>query len=181
MKLIPIFGEKLYAIQYPENEEDILSYLFKIWNDPEYLESFFEQNKKDLTGGYYHGYSVFGAIFKTYELAEDLEKRLMDLAYQERKDGEIGLNALFKPLYNIQSHIHTLNESKAQEYWLRIYALRIESDIYVITGGTIKLTKRMEDRSHTERELHNIGRCKAFLIEQGVVDNEGLIEIIQNR
>ena len=59
--------------------------------------------------------------------------------------------------------------------------MRIGKDMYIITGGTIKLTKRMEDRSHTERELHNIGRCKAFLIEQGVVDNEGLIEIIQNR
>ncbi|QZE15008.1 hypothetical protein K4L44_04045 [Halosquirtibacter laminarini] len=70
MKLIPIFGEKLCAVEYPEDHEDIFTKIFESWVNPEYLEEFFENNKEDITKGYYIGYSVESAILKTYDLAE---------------------------------------------------------------------------------------------------------------
>ena len=37
--------------------------------------------------------------------------------------------------------------------WLRIYAIKLEPGIYVITGGAIKLTRTMQEREHTLVEL----------------------------
>ncbi|QZE15009.1 hypothetical protein K4L44_04050 [Halosquirtibacter laminarini] len=94
---------------------------------------------------------------------------------------EIGLDEIFKPLHNEQTNIIPLKKSKVQKYWLRIYALRIESNIYIVTGGAIKLTKTMQERQHTQKELNNIDRCKNFLVEQGIVDHDGLIETLQSQ
>lgn len=38
MKIIPIFGNRLFAFKYPEETEDEFTRLFNLWNDLEYLE-----------------------------------------------------------------------------------------------------------------------------------------------
>jgi hypothetical protein len=80
MKIVPIFGEILFAIQYAGEKEDAFKRLFNSWADPEYLEEFFENNKSDITNGYYGTFTVEGAIFETYEYAEELERRILVLA-----------------------------------------------------------------------------------------------------
>ena len=57
--------------------------------------------------------------------------------------------------------------------WLRIYALKFEPDTYLITGGTIKLTRTMEEREHTRQELIRLAQVRDFLLEQGAVDLDG--------
>ena len=39
--------------------------------------------------------------------------------------------------------------------WLRIYAIQIQ-DVFIITGGAIKLTQTMQEREHTQQELNNL-------------------------
>ncbi len=56
--------------------------------------------------------------------------------------------------------------------WLRLYAIRIASDLFVITGGAIKLTKLMEEREHTQKELCKLDLVKNFLFDQGLLDKE---------
>jgi hypothetical protein len=179
MKIVPIFGEKLFAIQYPGEPEDEFRRLFNLWADPEHLENFFERNKADITDGFYGTFTVEGATFETYEHAEYLEEQLLALTVQSDTDQLKGLESIFKPLHDSQTKLLTLNESKARKHWLRIYALRVEKDIYIITGGAIKLTKTMQERKHTYDELIKIRQCKTFLMEKGIVDKEGVIEEIE--
>lgn len=61
-----------------------------------------------------------------------------------------------------------------------MYALRVDKNVYIITGGAIKLTQKMQDREHTNIELDKIDRCRRFLIERGIVDLDGLIEEIES-
>ena len=61
--------------------------------------------------------------------------------------------------------------------WLRIYALKIDENVYVITGGAIKLTKTMLEREHTKHELEKLERCHDYLREEGISDIEGFKEI----
>lgn len=91
MEIVRIFGEKLFAFKYNGESEDEFRRIFNLWADPEHLEAFFENNKADLTDGYYGTFSVEGAIFETYEDAEYLEKRLLLLSEQSSSEQLKGL------------------------------------------------------------------------------------------
>jgi len=180
MELVPIFDNVLYAIKYEGETKDEFRRLFDLWADPEYLEEFFEQNKKDITNGYYGTQSVEGAIFETYECAEIFEQKLLDLSKQNSARRKSGLDKIFKPLHENQQTILKLNPSKSRESWLRIYALRVESNIYIVTGGAIKLTEKMQDRRHTMVELRKIESCRKFLLDKGIVDIDKMIGEIES-
>lgn len=59
-------------------------------------------------------------------------------------------------------------DRKRHASWLRIYAIRVEPNVYIITGGAIKLTAKMQDREHTQRELDKLNACRDFLRINGI-------------
>ena len=68
---------------------------------------------------------------------------------------------------------------KRNKTWLRIYALKAGEDMYIITGGAIKLTDNMGERPHTMRELKKLEICEQFLRSEGIVDEDGIIELLE--
>ena len=54
-----------------------------------------------------------------------------------------------------------------------MYAIKLEPGCYVITGGAIKLTRTMQEREHTLKELKKMEQVRNLLIEQGVMDADG--------
>ncbi|VAW21360.1 hypothetical protein MNBD_BACTEROID01-1335 [hydrothermal vent metagenome] len=180
MKIVSIFGNNLFAFQYTGEQENEFKRLFNLWADPEYLEEFFEQNKADIANGYFGTFSIEGAIFETYEYAEYLEEKLLALAEQSEPEQLKGLEQIFTPLHNTQIRILDLNQSKARYQWLRLYALRVEKNVYIITGGAIKLTQSMQEKQHTLKELRKIQQCRNYLLKEGIVDVEGIIEEIES-
>jgi hypothetical protein len=92
----------------------------------------------------------------------------------------LGLEGMFRPLHDSQSRILTLDKRKAKTNWLRIYALRIDKNVYIVTGGAIKLTQKMQDREHTIIELKKMDSCRRYLLELGIVDIDGVIEEIES-
>lgn len=180
MKIVSIFGKNLFAIKYAGEAKDEFSKLFELWQDAEYLEDFFEIHKFDLENGFWGTTSIENAILETFEYAQKFENTLLELSEKSITEQIGGLEDIFSSLHNSQYQILTLNKSKAKQTWLRLYALRIENDVYIITGGAIKLTQKMQDREHTSLELRKIERCRRFLLEQGIVDVEGVIEEIES-
>ncbi len=51
--------------------------------------------------------------------------------------------------------------------------------MYLITGGAIKLTATMSERVRTRKELKKIELCKRFFMDQGIVDDKGMIETLE--
>ena len=106
-----------------------------------------------------------------------------DLIIETKDNGQIEdtgkIYEFFKLLTNSEYRLHNLRKHKAygpEAYsWLRIYAIRVQ-DCFLITGGAIKLTKRMEERQHTQIELEKLERVKNELKSQGIFDQEGLAE-----
>jgi len=162
MEIVDIFAvEKgtLYAAQYDEYDCDEFVRAFRQWNDTEYLEDFFETHKADFSG-VYAGVSVEHAIFRTINEADEFEKRIRRVS----KNGSfINGNSLqdlvFYPLHNNDNNF-VLQESKSygteHKSWLRIYAIRISAQCYVVSGSAIKLTAAMQDRTHTNDELKKL-------------------------
>ena len=63
--------------------------------------------------------------------------------------------------------------------WMRVYAVRVEKNVFIVTGGAIKLTHYMEDRPHTQLELDKLNKCKEFLKENGIFDQDSFIDYIK--
>lgn len=173
MEIVRIFADRLTSFRYGTDDE--FTRLFRDWQDPEYLFRFFSENAADLQSGFFGTVSLQEAVRRTRDEARALERKLLELAGSSFKN----LDHLFIPLQPTEPD--DLARSKARGFskksWLRIYAIRLEPNAYVVTGGAIKLTRAMQDREHTRHELGMLNRCRDFLREQGISDNLGLAEL----
>ena len=92
---------------------------------------------------------------------------------------EADLDKLFRPLDNSRSSEMILGKEKARLHttpkhasWLRIYAIKLEPGIYVITGGAIKLTRTMQEREHTLVELARMEKVRRFMLDNNIMDKD---------
>ena len=167
----------LWAVKNPDKELDELTSLFEQWNDANYLFKFFRDNIDDLKS-YFKIERVPQAIQDTFEDSDALEELILTFPYTEE------LDTLFKPLDVTDTKSMELTRQKARnrecerhDSWLRIYAIRLEPNVYVVTGGAIKLTRAMQDKEHTMIELNKLNKCKEFLKRNGVFDKDSFIDL----
>ena len=166
---------RLWAVKYDEDDVNVLEKVFSQWNDYMWLRDFFTRHIDDLTS-YFHITDIDKAVFDTVDDANDLECLIMDL------NPDTNLDELFRPLENQRMSEVMLSREKAKGRssshisWLRLYAIRLESGRYIITGGAIKLTATMREREHTLAELTRINRVRDYLISLGIVDYNGFEE-----
>jgi hypothetical protein len=173
MEIVSIFADRLTAFRYEKTQPDEFTRLFSQWQDPEYLFGFFTEHAGDLQGGFFGRVSVPTAVRQTRDEARRLESELLRLAHQR-------LDQVFRPLSPNEATEFTRSKATGHQprSWLRVYAMRIEANAYVVTGGAIKLTERMQDRDHTSVELRKFERCRDYLRELGITDIDGLSELI---
>lgn len=168
---------RLWAVRYDDDGDNILSVLFNQWNDVLWLRTFFKENMDDLAS-YFKITDVNQAIYDTLEESDKIECLIMDIS------PEADLDKLFRPLNNNRTSEMLLGKEKARlkerirqhASWLRIYALKLTSGIYIITGGAIKLTATMQERQHTLLELQKMENVRNFLLGEGIIDNESFID-----
>lgn len=169
--------DHLWAVKEPDKEDDELTSLFEKWNNADYLLNFFKENIEDLKNNF-HIEKITQAVQDTFDDADELEELILEFPYTEDLDG------LFKPLDVTDVRSTELTRRKARNWnrerhasWLRIYAIRLEPNIYVVTGGAIKLTHLMQEREHTSLELEKLNRCKTFLKANGVFDKDSFVDL----
>ena len=169
---------RLWAVRYDGDDDNALFKLFDQWNDVAWLRSFFKSNIDDLSS-YFKITDVNKAIYNTIEDAEMLHCLIMDIS------PEADLDRLFRPLENHRVADGLLSKEKARlktgiyhPSWLRIYALKLSVGVYVVTGGAIKLTASMQEREHTLIELQKMEKVRRFILDQGIVDNDGFVEYL---
>ncbi len=169
--------DHLWAVKAPNKEYDELTILFRNWNNGEFLLDFFMDNFADLKG-FFHIERIDEAVTDTFEDAEALQEFILEFPYTEQ------LDKIFKPLGITDGQAHELSREKARNWnrnrhasWLRIYAIRLEPNVYVVTGGAIKLTRTMQEREHTALELQKLNLCKEYLKAHGVFDQDSFVEL----
>lgn len=171
---------RLWAVRYDGEGDNCFEILFSQWYDMQWLKSFFNENLPDLES-YFHITNVYEAVLETMEEASRLECLMLDIA------PDADLDLLFRHLESSRFSEMVLGKEKARgdgsrrhSSWLRIYAIKLERGIYLVTGGAIKLTATMAERSHTLSELAKMELVRNYLIDNGVFNNDGLIELISN-
>ena len=55
---------------------------------------------------------------------------------------------------------------------MRIYAIKIGPNTYIVTGGAIKLVGTMEERTHLLKEKQKLDDIKYYLKEEGILDQD---------
>jgi len=162
----------LWAVKYDEQECDELTRLFRDWSDPAYLISFFKENWNDIA--YFQVTTLQEAVDTTMDERESLEYIIFNIA------PDADLDAIFRQLDNkTREFILEKTKGKMNKSWLRLYAIKLTSGIYIITGGAIKLTATMEERNHTKNELIKIDKVRNHLIANNVFDEDSFFSYME--
>ena len=167
---------RLWAVRYDGEAENALYSVFTQWSDVEWLRSFFVENRGDLES-FFRVTDVNEAIYDTLEDNDRLQCLILDLSPQ------VDLEELFRPLDNNQTVALKLDKQKARPdrkeghlSLLRLYAIRLEKGVLIITCGAIKLTYKMSERVHTLQELVKMEQVRNFLLEEGIVDKDSFLD-----
>lgn len=172
MEIVNIFAHRLFAFRYAGEADNEYDRLLDLWDDMGYVYNFLKENKQDIP----KTKTILQIAECIIEDAIEIDEVLIEIT--ETKDKT--LSHFFKPLHNLESGARILSLQKGRQFCLRIYAIRIDEDTFVITGGAIKLPLHhlMEDRDHTKVELQKLNNAQAYLNEKGIYDNESFFEFL---
>lgn len=189
MKITTIFAPNLYAISYPSSYKkvwttEIYSYfkvneigkideferLFALWTNPLYLYNYFISNQHYLQNRFWNDLTPVEAARITRKIAIEFHDKV--------KENYLTIEKLFQPLITNTIQFKELSKSKTKLDWLRLYAIKIDFNRFIITGGVIKLTNTMNEHESTRDELIKLEKTKNYLIEQGVIDGDSFDETL---
>ena len=170
MKIVSIFADKLFSIHYDNESQNELTRLIELWGNADEIHNFLASIVNDI-----------GGIDKIEPLQDELlnnRKTLIEILYKIGTN-KIDINLFFKQLNNNEYQLNVLlSKRKGRVNYLRIYALKIDENCFLVTGGAIKFTKLMQDRPHTLKELFKIEKCRTFLMQNDVTDVDSLYEFL---
>jgi hypothetical protein len=166
MKIVTIFADHLYAFSF-KNKTDELSRLYDFWTNQKLLRDYFEKNNSVLE---FENIDIEEAISETIENAE----LLFELLSEHKND----LDGLFEALSTKENVSKFLHKQKSRRKWLRLYAIKIESNYYVITGGAIKQSQTMQQHPDTNEESKKLESCRNYLIDNHVFDADSFNDFL---
>ena len=169
MKIVEIVEDSLYVIKWQEDNMHSLDEMADKLSDAEWLNDYFEENKGKLS--YYHGITISKAVRKTIIEGNELLQELLAFANFEGHDA---LDDLFQPLHKEEAYSHRrfYTDYKAKgvrALWVRLYAVKCDTNLYVITGYGIKLVRKMQDDEYLRNELKKLEKATNYLNEIGML------------
>ena len=107
--------------------------------------------------------------------AEIFEDILMEI-----KESKEPLETFFRPLFDSEMRVINLSlqKGKLKNNSLRIYAIRIDEDCFVVTGGAIKMSQTMQGHPDTDDELKKLINTKRYLLENLTFDKDSFFEFL---
>ena len=174
----------LWAVCYPEDcsakeKIDIFSKKFKLWANTEYIQNYLKDNEKKILDPFWEGISPDEALDQIMDERLHFENELNSIENNVPGYEDITLKDIFKPLH---TNIYSLNWNKEQHRkgkpnfskpMIRLYAIELSDGTIVITGGAIKLTKKMIG-DEFDIEMKNLERVQIYLEQEGINSKEGL-------
>lgn len=177
---VPGSGHAVYTLRFKEesyanSSDNELYKVFRQWQDAEYLFDFFKVNKANLA--YFDSRMMATqAMERTVGQSYVLFERLIS-ALTEAENGNFSvLESLFTNVDASPRHTDFV-EQKIKRFWLRLFAVRTDDDLFFITGGAIKLTAALQGAPDTQRELDK-ARAVAQYFRQAV-DNDKFYEVYE--
>lgn len=166
MKIISIFAPHLYTIQYENETEHEWQRLLHLWNDMTYLFEFVEVN------------NIENKMEFINEIVEDIHQ--LDVFLNEINHNKDHLSSYFENLSTYEPRILALQKGKRRKSKLRLYAIKIDENVYLITGGAIKITQKMQDHPDTANELKKLNQVKDYLKQNHIMYDDAFYDFLIN-
>lgn len=165
MKIVHIFADNLFSFQYEKEVDNEFDRLMELWTDTSYLVDYAKANKID---------NIRDFVRNISRDAEQIQDFLEELN-QNKKPYSFYFEALQLSEHN---RILSLQKGKVRRNQLRFYAIKIDENCFVITGGAIKMSQTMQDHPDTNKELAKLRWAKEFLNTHGVSDEDSFFELL---
>ena len=178
-----IFKDHLYSVQYEGYSESEFTRLFKLWKNPENVDLFIDTYKDLMKSPFWveQGISASDARRLITQEAVATESHFLDL-YLNTMNGDVpDFNQEFvfldKQVFEFRlrsKHKMYGTHGKDSPSFLRIYAIKVENNCFLITGGAIKLTHRMDEADYLQEEVRKLNTVHDWLEQEYILDGEDL-------
>lgn len=181
MKIIEIYPPYLYAVQYDGESRNELRRLFHEWNDKEFLLSFFREHIDYLDKDIWMNLekNPEKAAFSVAFDANRLEHFLEELADNAKNGIEPDFDNYFQPLDG--KYLYSMERIPVKGYgidnhtFIRLYAIKIDRNCYLIVYGGLKLAKTIQGSPVLKDYVFaKIDWVLQYLKREGIADNEDL-------
>ena len=166
MKIVDIFAYTLFAFRYQGEVDNEYDRLMDNWTDVSFLRSYAKKNKVE---------NINQFVKDRLKDAEQIQDLLEEITSNKEP-----LEYYFRTLFDNESgaKILSLQKGKIEKNGIRLYAIKIDENCFIITGGAIKMSQTMQDHPDSNEELKKIHRAKSFLQENTIVDKDSFYELI---
>ncbi len=165
MKIVPIFADKLFAFHYKGEAVNEFDRLMDLWTDIAFLIDYLKEN--NIT-------DVKKIVKNILQDAEQIQDFLDNISQNKEPYG-----FYFEPLQNSERNkILAFQKGKIKENILRYYAIKLDENCFVITGGAIKMSQKMQEHTDTTNELKKLEKARAYLKQNGVFDEDSFFELL---
>ncbi len=184
MEIVSIYDEWLYSIQF--DEEDLNEYvrIFKEWHNLDYLVRFFSDNSDFINTPFWKNAGLdpsapeFSAL-RVLEEAEELEAYISELVSNMNLGEKPDFDEYFHFLDGKYKCLWTLEPMKSygtgMPSLLRLYAIKIDSNCYLIVYGGIKLGATIQDSPVLKDNVFKkIDEVLCYLRVNGIADSDDI-------
>ncbi len=180
MEIEEIYPPFIYSIRYDGQGQNEFHRLFTEWNDVEAIMTFLEENEDYLKVDIWKSIKrPEQAAVQVLNEAMELEIIFDTLAENAGQGYKPDFDSHFKYLDGqykyVLSYIPMKSYGMEKPSLLRIYAIKLESNVYLITGGGIKLADTIQrSPGLKEHVLQNIDRVITWLKQQGIAEGSDI-------
>ena len=165
MKFACIFENQLYSFHYDEYNENEYDRNLNQWSNTAYLFEFAKENNIQ---------DIVAFVDEIYYNLEEMEDLIDDIA---ETDGQF--KRLFIPLKHSETNkTISLRKGKINHNRLRLYAIKLIDELFIITGGAIKMSQRMLDHPGTAGELVKLSTARQYLDLNDIHNEDAFFELI---
>jgi hypothetical protein len=165
MKITRIFENQLYSFHYDEYNEIEYERNLNQWSNTSYLFEFAKEN------------NIQDIVAFVDEISDNLEE-LEDLINETAEtDGQF--KRIFIPLEHSETNkTISLRKGKINHNRLRLYAIKLIDELFIITGGAIKMSQRMLDHPGTAEEHRKLYAARQYLEINDIHNEDAFFELI---
>jgi hypothetical protein len=184
VEIVDIYKNWLYSISF--DEEDLNEYhrVFREWHDLDFLVKFFSENKDDVNTDFWKKAGLNPekpeqSANRVIEEADQLEGYISELVSNCDDGIKPDFDEYFHLLGGKYKCLWSLEPVKSygtgKPSLLRLYAIKLETNCYLVVYGGIKLGDTIQNSPVLkDKVFHKIDSVLSFLKANGITDSEDI-------
>lgn len=180
MEIVSIYPPYIYSIKYDRWDENEFDRLFQLWNDVGTVAQFIRDNSHCLKSAFWRdNIEPEDATRQVLDEAESLETLFDELNENTSTGQKPDFDSHFQYLEGKYKYVLEWQPMKSygtsRPSLLRIYAIKMKPNTYLITGGGIKLADTIQNSPDLkEHIIQDIDLVRSYLKENGIMDSDDM-------